>query len=460
MQTESSSHFIADEDEDEVSESESATLTSSHMAASSSSAPATHLSETATTNTLAHGYSTSRASISKTLDTTHSTLLSDALSRADVVRASSAAVVSSEIAEPTVTTTTVTSTIYRHRSSTATASRTPSSHSSSPFGASASTWKTARPSSHLPPTVSATPISPSAIGHPGSTTAQSSTIKQTSSHLFRGSTAATNIGSTASSSPTVGVIRTLPGAGSPGISAGAHQSPTASQSSHTSVHLTSGTIRNTHTSNTWTVHPTAAASHTTPISRSPTASRVSITHSPSTGIPITKGPTVPDVTGTVVSGTGIIIIIPGKSTSRNITIPLSPDDNIPSTGTVSMSTTSVPQVTTPAWATSQTTHAVSPHAPGLVTVHSTSTATKVVTVELPRPTTTTTSVAVPSERTATQATASKKAPAPVSDSPDNGSSLVVNPVSPMFLTVTETKTVTEKTVETRTTLMTVTTTAG
>lgn len=74
----------------------------------------------------------------------------------------------------------------------------------------------------------------------------------------------------------------------------------------------------------------------------------------------------------------------------------------------------------------------------------------------------TASVSVPSEASSqptAQATGSKKAPgsapAPTSDTPDNG---VVNPVSPMFLTVTETKTVTEKTTETKTVMMTVTAT--
>ncbi|KAB8271251.1 hypothetical protein BDV30DRAFT_250141 [Aspergillus minisclerotigenes] len=480
IRTESSSSAVlhrttAGEDEDDGSESHSAfdpttTLTSSHMA-SSSSAPATHI-----TKTLTHGYGTASASTFKTPDTKHSTsLLADTHSAVAVVRASSAPVASSEIAEPTVTTTTVTSTIFKHHSVTAISSGTPSSHSPSSLA-----WRTTKSTSHLLPTVSATSISPSTgfswRATPTSTSGQSSTIKQTSSHLFRGSTATTDIRSTASSSPTVGVIRTLPGAASSGASTGAHQSSTATapQPDHTSAHFTSGTVSNTHISNTWTLHTTATAFHTDSISHTQTATSAFITQSPSTGTHTTKTPTTPDITGTVASGTGIVIIIPGVSTSRNITIPLSPDDNIPVTGTISMSTSS-PPVTTPFGASSQsasatqnTTPAVSPHVTGLVTtIHPTSTETKVVTVEMPtteqtqRPTPTA-SVAVPSEGSSqltAQATGSKKAPgpapAPTSDIADNG---VVNPVSPMFLTVTETKTVTEKTTETRTVMMTVTAT--
>ncbi|KAF7597510.1 hypothetical protein BBP40_003757 [Aspergillus hancockii] len=358
--------------------------------------------------------------------------------------------------KPTVTSITTTSTLIPQHGSTAIFSGTQlhSTRSSGLFGGSSSpctSCSSTRASSHSFSTAVASFInthSSSSTLFSRRPTAEPTTawspVGQPSSHSFGSSTTAGSKGSTTLSSPTVGVIKTLLTASSSGTATGTYQDSgtAASYTSQTGSALPSGATANAHTSKaTDLTASTLTASRSVTSSRLQTTMKISVTQSPFIGVPTDKdGPTTTSQgTPSPVTSPGIVVILPG---SHTITIPYYPNDD--HSKTVSPPTQAL---STPATRPGE-----------MTTVRPTSTTTRVITVEL-----TTTAQSKPSvttmatgsgSRAATQATGSK-VPDPSSTSgPDTGGSLVVNPVSPVFFTKTETVTVTEKITETKTVAMT------
>ncbi|KAF5864050.1 hypothetical protein ETB97_008787 [Aspergillus alliaceus] len=477
----------------------STAITSSHIGASVSLTATGHSSKATAIDSDSHSSSTSSFASSKTADTSHSIhLLTETYSEAHIMLPDSTTDSESEVSAPTVMTMTITSTVIPSDRSTGISSRAQwhTSVLSGLFTSGTSTAKATGLTSHLSSTTHSTGSSTSIAWKvtAASPPAGSSRARQ-SSHLLGVTTAATGpmgstgssgptsgqpshpsdsyiatgvVGSTGTPSPTIGVIGTLSGAGTSGISTGVYQSSMVMASashSQTSTHLASGTASNTYTPNPWnnaqSTASRAAASHTdTSYSKadSKPTTTASITQSPFTGVPTNQAAPTPQITGTFVSEPGIVIIIPGSSTSQFITIPLNPSDGIPvlsasSISTQAHSTRETTSHSIPPTQNTALTH--SPQGTGLskatTSFHLTSTGTTSATVGLTR--TKQTSSAVPTH------SGSSPTGSAATQAPDKGGSLVVNPVSPMFLsvTVTETKTLTE-TITVATMTMTVTAT--